>query len=289
MPEPDPFDVLDAWFNDTPLHPETIRAYTAALGRRGREYEPEEPRAWFDFLPGRIWRATPNDVETWLASFRTTDGRAGGGLRSRESRLSALTGFYTYAQARRICPGNPADHLQRLDPSRLLTTQYLDSRQMLALLRATDRWTSAHTHRDRALMMLLMSNWRPGQATAWRLEDYHPHDQNGPTAGQPQKGGGKQKNTPLIPLHPETAEAIEAYLPHRRHQPHPTPALSTTPTTGTVLTSRSGRPLDARTTPRTLVQAIATTAPALHGLDWITADTVAHSPSPFDHGQDTTP
>lgn len=266
----DPAAVVEAWLagKDT----ETRRAYLTDVG------DPRLPPgtgrlSFLHFMTGPgldPWHAQPFHVLTWLSQWRDA------GHASVRRRTSALSSFYDTAVDLGACAQNPVGpEFDRTHPD---TGPRLTPVQMAALREAADAWTGGvrtpAPQRDRLLTYLLLDGWRPGQISS-QLIDRHflAFEQHRVTAKVAMKGGGwKQRE-----LAPATATALRAYLPVRTWRPPHSYEES-----GPLLTSRTGRPLDARETPRTIVRNIAATHPALaHLAPILTADTVAHSPSPL--------
>ncbi|MFF7734966.1 tyrosine-type recombinase/integrase [Streptomyces sp. NPDC007984] len=251
--DPDPYEVLDDWLRRAPLQPGSREAYRA------------EVNAWLVHIGARVWSAAREDVDAWSG--------AGTKLRTKARRVSSVRGFYNHAQTYDAFIDNPAErelrpHVSHLPPGR----PALDDAQAVLFLSALDHYRGPLPLRTRALGYLILGmNLRAHQAVAIDLSDWIRDERI--SARIRLKGG--RVETRAVP--PRVAAAVDDYLPHRRvAAPHSFPA------TGPLLTSSRGRRLDSRTSPTSLMRAVAAGHPLLVGIAaTVTSDGLAATHSPL--------
>lgn len=121
---PDPREIRAEWYSEAGHGRTTQDLYTSFLD------------AWFAHIGPRVWHTGPTDVLDWLRSYGDNAAHA-----SRETRTTAVRGFYAYATALGIVRTNPTDAIVRVvvhsDQPRSLTHA-----QATALYVATLVWLS---------------------------------------------------------------------------------------------------------------------------------------------------
>ncbi|MFF9116014.1 hypothetical protein ACF09Y_10450 [Streptomyces massasporeus] len=251
--EPDPYEVLDDWLKRAPLRQRSCDAYRS------------EVNAWLVYIGARVWSADRDDVDAWSA--------VGARPRTKARRVSSLRGFYNHAQTYDAFIDNPAERdlrpcVTHLPPGR----PALDDSQAALFLSALDHYRGPLPQRTRALGYLILGmDLRAHQAVAIDLSDWMKDEHL--TARIRLKGGNTETRSVPRPV----AAAVDDYFPHRR-----TAAPHSFPATGPLLTSSRGRRLDSRTSPTSLMRAVAASHPLLVGIAaTVTSDGLAATRSPF--------
>jgi hypothetical protein len=302
---PAPEAVVHAWITGPNSEAGTFFSPTA------RYHYPRDVADWFTSAGPHLWRPTVEAIDTWAVHYRDA-------ARSRDRATATVRSFYHYAERYKLCPAcgygyapptrpgeeePPAEagidpgsphcphrhsstlvpagtyaHLRRCYTRHSDNTpgrEYLDADQARALLLAAARFRGRYAERTRAIVYLLLSNFRPGQITAMRLEGRH-DEQHRVTWDVPQKNAARYA-TLREEIPREVVLAIDEYLPHREARPP-----HSLPDSGPLLTSRLGRPLDRVNSVLRGLRSVASTHPDLVDLaPTLSADAVAHSPSPF--------
>ncbi|MGW5821180.1 hypothetical protein [Streptomyces noursei] len=285
----DPHEILAQWTTGTWERPDGSIILGQAWDDDTRYRYTTHITEWIHYAGERIWYPTGNGIRQWsncLANLETGEPLS---PRTRGRAVSAVLSFYDH------CETDLAGGPYRL-PKRWKITGVIEDKApgtyqawvTDALRTAADRYqgrtgrhvkeTSKHPQRARLACYLLLAGLRPFQARRIRLENLRP-DPHNKTLGAfiPMKNrdddAGIWGTLPWI-LH----SVITEYLDVRGHAaPH------STPTSGTLLTNRSGAPLH-RSDFIPLLHAVAATHPELAELDEpLKGDWVAHSLSPLAH------
>ncbi len=177
----------------------TIRAYKRGLSHFGRWYATTYGA---ECTPDEVM---PRDVRDWKAYQQTVEKAAPATV---NQRLVALTRFFRWARAQRLCRENPAEDVGniRLDPRQ---PKALAKTELRKLLRA------ARVHiRDYAMLEILAgTGLRVGELLALTVGDVEINDRSGKVIVRRGKHSGYRE----IPLTLDVRKALSAYL----HQAHP--------------------------------------------------------------------
>jgi integrase/recombinase XerC len=177
----------------------TIRAYKRGLSHFGRWYATTYGA---ECTPDEVM---PRDVRDWKAYQQTVEKAAPTTV---NQHLVALTRFFRWARAQRLCRENPAEDVGniRLDPRQ---PKALAKTELRKLLRA------ARGHvRDYAMLEILAgTGLRVGELLALTVGDVEINDRSGRVIVRRGKHSGYRE----IPLTLDVRKALSAYL----HQAHP--------------------------------------------------------------------
>ncbi|MEV4441322.1 hypothetical protein AB0K09_20320 [Streptomyces sp. NPDC049577] len=238
-----------------------------------------------------LWQPTQPDVQNFVIHH----ARAAA---SRDQAVGIVRSFYRYLEGRDLVPAGTYRELlkgwQRFaSVDRTPRPGGLDAAGMLRLKEAADRHAGP---RDRAIIYGLMNaptQLRPGQITGLLLEDRY-NEQHRTRWAVPMKNASRTAKA-LITFCPDFVWAIDEYLPHRVTKEK----WNTYDGRGPLFTSRTGRALggdaDARREQRSssdnailrIVRNVAALHPALREVaPTLSADAIAHSPSPLVHEGD---
>ncbi len=221
--------------------------------------------------------AVDNDQIMQWATTRPGRGPAGisTARHSRERRLSAITGYYTYCHEQHLVLAVPDLRPHRAHTYADVPGLYKPTpAQRESLAEAAAEWTGGQRapqpERDRLLVVLMLWGLRPRQIVALNITDVH---DNGPHLTLDltfAAGDGTDRHHPAPP---RVGRTLRRYLPHRTHRtPHSSPHH------GPLITSRTGRRLDPNETLPTVLRAVAATHEELaHIADRLTPDGVATS------------
>ncbi|MFR9675749.1 hypothetical protein [Streptomyces sp. TR02-1] len=297
---PAPLAVVRSWING----PNSEAG--AFFSEAARYHYPRDVADWLSFSGDLLWQPTPMTLQNWVIGYRTSP-------RSRDRATAAVRSFYRYAERHRLCrhcghgygtttpegeagisPGRAEcahPHSITLVPHGTYAElrqnhhrfsdgrpgrDYLEPGQARALMLAAASFAGQYAERTRVIVYLLLSNLRPGQVTAMRLEGRR-DEQHRVTWAVPQKNASRNA-TVRQEIPREAVLAIDAYLPVRAVRPP-----HSYPESGPLLTSRYGKPLDRMNSVLRGLRAVAVTHPDLrHLAPELSADAVAHSPSPFE-------
>jgi integrase len=276
----DPEELLNDWLATSALRPSTRAEYyrevRSFLDWCTRQTRPVDPIA-----------AGPADIARWsydtylheLLGDRPFDGPDALGhladqhpdaARTHDRRITALTGYYDAATARRIITIPPnLKALRSGVPRPPGAKNRLTPRERAVLLAQTGAWgptRSKHWERDQLCVYLLLEGLRPAQVVRIDRRHLYPQPDGSWDVRAPDdaENVGKQFN-----LDPLTGAALKAYLAVR---PEPTDPGEHT----LILSSR--RTATFSRWPNLLIGQIAATHPLLADRDpAITADAVAHT------------
>lgn len=200
---------------------ELAAAFLAGYGPATREAYARDLRAWDDYLAGlgvEVLAAHRVHVDAWTRQAEE-DGTAPATI---ARRLSALSGFYTYALDEGLIARSPVARVRRPRVSDESPRLGVDRAGMRALLGAAQ----ASGLRDHALACLLaLSGLRVSEALAANVTDLG-HERGHRTLKLRRKGGKRQ----TVALAPRTAAALDAMLADR--------------STGPLFATRTGRRMD---------------------------------------------
>lgn len=274
----DPREILTAWLagNYVRADGQIVMGRTWDDDTRYR-YE-QAMDSWLEYIGDLVWQAQPLHISDWASRIRNLDGSVMSDA-GRGRAASAIRSFYRHCEddlgadgwhfprrARLVGPVRPKKPQVRYTPH-----------QMDALRTAADRYSGPGAERSRLAVYLCMAGLRPGQATGLWLQHIHRDDQNAPTWRLPAKNNNGDAVASLAEIPRPILWALDEYLPVRAYRP-PT----STETTGPLLTSRYGKPLDVVVTFPRMVRTVAMSHPDLEELAaGLSPDGVAHSPSPF--------
>lgn len=283
--EPDPYTILRAWLSGVYVRAgQEVRGrawdedtrYRYALLLAGDGAPAEWRRDWLSYIGDLVWHFDALHIQDWASRLTNLDGTPVAAS-SRARAVSAVRSFYTH------CADDLGATRWHLPTRRALTgpatteprTQ-LTRFQTDALRTAADRYRGPHPERARLAVHMTLAGLRPGQSIALLLDHITRHDAAGPTWRLPAKNNSSSAITPRGAVPAPVVWALDDYLPARTHKaPH------STETTGPLLLSRTGRPLE-RVTFLRLVRAVAASHPELADIaPTLMPDVVAHSPSPF--------
>ncbi len=158
--------------------------------------------AFEQFLVGDLLRVSRRDIEAYRAHLEQ-QGRASATV---TKVMSALSGFYAYAQAEGAIERNPMASARRPKVADVSPRRALSQAEVRALLDAADISTAAGL-RDRALLVTLaVQGWRISEALGLRVEDLDEE------AGQKVATIlGKGNKVARVPLAASTWSAIQSW------------------------------------------------------------------------------
>jgi integrase len=276
----DPEELLNDWLATSALRPSTRAEYhrevSSFLTWCARRPRPVDPIA-----------ARPADIAQWshdtylreLLDGRPFDGPDALGYladhhpdaaRTHDRRITALTGYYDAATARRIITIPPDLKVLRSGvPRPPGAKNRLTPRERAVLLACTGAWgptRSKHWERDQLCVYLLLEGLRPAQIVRIDRRHLYPQPDGSWDVRAPDDAENVGKKFTLDPL---TGAALKAYLAVR-----PEPA---DPGEHTLILSSRGTATFSRW-PNKLIGQITATHPLLAERDpAITADAVAHT------------
>ncbi|MEV8476257.1 hypothetical protein [Streptomyces sp. NPDC051173] len=237
-----------------------------------------------------VWQPSQMDIQNFAVHHAHASA-------SRDQAAGIIRSFYRWLEGRDLVPAGTYKELlknwQRFTPSEKPPRPGgLDAAGMLRLKEAADRHAEP---RDRAIIYGLMNapvQLRPGQITGLMLEDRY-DEQHRTRWAVPMKNASRTAKS-LVTLYPDFVWAIDEYLPRRVVKEK----WGTYEGRGPLFTSRTGRALggdaDTRRDKRSsdnailrIVRSVAALHPALKDVaPTLSADAIAHSPTPLVHDGD---
>jgi site-specific recombinase XerD len=179
-------------------------------------------------LPGEL---TSADIEAYKAFLLNTRGRS---LSSVNRSMQSLRKFGRFAEDNGICPANPAQSVELVASHGRAAPRILSNQEVNCLLRIASNGSPGTSHRDLAILYLLLeAGLRVGEVALLRKDDLN-------FDAQPRfvmiRRQGKRPGR-RVPLNERTTQALRAYLDETRVRQGASPYL---------FLGRQGKPLSVR-------------------------------------------
>jgi len=205
-------------------------AFLLGYGKRTRDAYGADLRdffTWCDAVGVEPLAATRAHIDAYVRGCGEIDQLAPASV---ARRLSAISGFYSYAESEDLIARNPVAHVRRPKVGTETTSTGLSVEELRSLLLAAE----ADGPRTHALVLLLgLNGLRISEALSAKVEDLS--RMRGHKVLVVTRKGGRRAT---IPLAPRTAEAIDALVANR--------------STGPIFATRTGKALDRPAAWRTL-------------------------------------